>query len=75
MKNSKRTGDVVTILSVAPEEELICVSNRGIILRIAAAEVSLIGRTTQGVKVMRVMENQRITDVTVSVEEKNLKEN
>ncbi len=67
LKNRQKTGDVVTIDSVAPEEELVCISDRGIILRIAAADVSKIGRTTQGVKMMRVMESQKITDVTVSV--------
>ncbi len=70
LKNKERTGEVVTIRSVAPDDELICISDRGIILRMEADEVSRIGRPTQGVKVMRVMENQSITDVAVAVRER-----
>ncbi len=74
LKNKERTGDVVTVRSVASDDELICISDRGIILRMEAEEVSQIGRPTQGVKVMRVMENQRITDVSVAVRERQEEE-
>ncbi len=70
VKNLERTGDVVTVCQVDSEDELVIISNRGIILRIAAEEISLIGRPTQGVKVMRVMEEQWITDLAISARNK-----
>nr|WP_261342119.1 DNA gyrase subunit A [Botrimarina hoheduenensis] len=52
IKTTDRNGRVVGVVSVTDEDELLLMTARGKIQRIRAAEVSTIGRNTQGVKIM-----------------------
>ena len=63
MKTNKRNGKVVTIQGVEGYEELMIVSRNGIIIRIEAAEISRQGRATQGIRVMRMDEDDSIVSV------------
>lgn len=63
MKTTKRSGKVVTIQGVEGYEELMIVSKNGIIIRVEAAEISRQGRATQGIRVMRMDEDDQIVSV------------
>ena len=63
MKTNKRNGKVVTIQGVEGYEELMIVSRNGIIIRVEAAEISRQGRATQGIRVMRMDEDDSIVSV------------
>ena len=63
MRTTKRNGKVVTIQAVNADEELMIVSRNGIIIRQEAAGISQQGRATQGVRVMRLDEDDRIVSV------------
>ena len=52
-------------LLVRPGDELLIVTRRGKVQRIAAEDVPVQGRTTQGVRLMRVEPGDRIASVTV----------
>jgi DNA gyrase subunit A len=54
IKTSKRNGRVVGIVPVTDEDELLMMTTRGKIQRVAAKEINIIGRNTQGVKIMRL---------------------
>lgn len=58
-----RNGPVVAVASVTGQEDIIIVSRTGSIVRIAARDVSEIGRNTQGVRLMRLDPG----DVAVSI--------
>ncbi len=60
LKVSERTGGVVGVREVADGTELMLITNAGKIIRIVAGSVSLIGRSTQGVKVMDLDDDDRI---------------
>ncbi|MEG2675707.1 MAG: DNA gyrase subunit A, partial [Clostridia bacterium] len=52
---NEKTGYVVNLKLVNPEtDDVMIISDNGIIIRIKASEISKIGRNTQGVKVMRM---------------------
>jgi DNA gyrase subunit A len=57
---SDRNGKVVTIKAVADDDELMLISLKGIIIRTRAHEISKIGRNTQGVRIMRLTESDRV---------------
>lgn len=55
-----KTGELVGAMSVADDDEVFLINSEGIIIRIRASEVSKLGRTTQGVKIMRIEEGTEI---------------
>ncbi len=71
IKTSKRNGPVVAIVRVTDEDELLMMTSRGKIQRIAAKEINIIGRNTQGVRIMSLDEGDKLTAIVpVPVEDK-----
>ena len=62
---SERNGNVVSIKSVSDKDELMFISQKGIIIRTKAAEVSIIGRNTQGVRVMKLEESDKLVAAAI----------
>ena len=52
IKTTERNGSVIGIVRVEQDDEVIMISARGKIQRIRASEISVIGRNTQGVRIM-----------------------
>ena len=63
IKTTDRNGPVVAIVSVSDEDELMMMTSRGKIQRIAASDVSVIGRNTQGVRIMSLDEGDTLAAV------------
>lgn len=63
IKATKRNGPVIDIVSVTDEDEILMMTSRGKIQRLAAAEISVIGRNTQGVRIMRLDDSDNLTAV------------
>jgi DNA gyrase subunit A len=75
IKTTERNGPVVGIVRVSDEDELLMMTARGKIQRIAVSDVSIIGRNTQGVKIMSLDEDDTLIAVKrVPHEEENGKE-
>ena len=49
-----KTGVLIGAISVVPDDEVFLINTDGIIIRISAGEVSELGRSTQGVRIMKV---------------------
>jgi DNA gyrase subunit A len=62
-KASDRTGLVVGAAKVISEDQLMLVTDTGRVIRIGAGSVSLYGRVTQGVRLMRLDAGERIVDL------------
>ena len=60
IKHTPRNGPVVTVKSVNDEEELMFISKEGIVIRTASDQISTIGRNTQGVRLMRLSDNDKV---------------
>lgn len=63
IKTSKRNGRVIGVLPVSDEDELLMMTTRGKIQRVAAKEINIIGRNTQGVKIMRMDEGDTLAAI------------
>ncbi len=57
---SDRNGNVVTVKPVRGTEEIMVISHKGIAVRIPIKDISSIGRNTQGVRIMRLDENDKV---------------
>ena len=63
MKLSERAGKVVSIKAVAPDEEVMLITRRGVINRQRTEEIRIIGRRTKGVRLVALDEKDEIMDV------------
>ena len=60
LKVTEKTCAVVGLRVVKPEQDLLLINNDGIIIRMDVGQIRVIGRNTQGVALMRMVDNQRI---------------
>lgn len=60
IKVSERNGAVVGALEVIPGEQMMLISNRGTLVRTRVDEVSLVGRNTQGVTLIRTATDEHV---------------
>jgi len=65
MKLTSRTGDIVAAGMVKQDDTVMMMSNSGIVIRIPASQISRIGRSTQGVTLMRLGENEQVVTMTI----------
>jgi len=60
IKITDKNGSVKTIMLVDGKEELMLVSKNGIGIRIKCSDISIVGRATQGVRVMKLAEDDQL---------------
>jgi len=53
-KITERTGDVVGVKAVNPDHEVMLITNEGIIIQLKCDEISMTGRNTSGVKLIKI---------------------
>ena len=66
MKNynvTDKTGEVAAVKMLRPGDDILVISDDGTIIRMAGEGVSLLGRATQGVRMMRLAAGSRVIDV------------
>ncbi len=64
-----KTGTLVGGMLVRDENEVMLINSNGVIIRIRAEEISKSGRTTQGVKIMKVEEDSHIVSLAKVVDD------
>lgn len=57
---TEKNGNLAGIVTVSGDEDIMVITDTGVIIRTAVADISQTGRATQGVKVMRLDESARI---------------
>jgi DNA gyrase subunit A len=68
-KNTDKTGACVALKEVLPDDELMMITRKGIIIRVPVEGIRVIGRNTQGVHVMNLDEGDVLVDVARVVKE------
>ena len=64
IKVTERNGPVVGILQVSPDDDLMVMTSSGKVMRFTIEQVGIIGRLTQGVRLMNVDEGETIISLT-----------
>lgn len=70
----KKTGELVGAMVVNEDDEILLINSEGIIIRIEAKEVSVLGRATQGVKIMKVDEDANIIALAKVIKDDEVEE-
>ena len=72
MKNynvTDKTGPVADVKMVSPGDDILVISNDGTIIRMAADSISKLSRSTQGVRVMRLLPGSRVISIEKTMKE------
>lgn len=60
MQATERTGELVGAIQVSDQDEIMLISDQGTLVRTRVGEVSTLSRNTQGVRLIRVREDERL---------------
>jgi DNA gyrase subunit A len=63
IKASQRNGPVVGVKSLRAEKQVMLITEKGMIIRLNTAEISTIGRNTQGVRLIQLEEGDHLVSV------------
>ncbi len=81
IKTTERNGPVITAVRVSDAEEVMLITNRGMLIRMPAKGISVIGRNTQGVRLITVESKEeqvvavaRVAETTAEAEEAGVRE-
>jgi DNA gyrase subunit A len=66
MNITEKTGNVVALLEVTDDDDLVVITKNGRLIRQPARDIRLIGRNTQGVRLIRLEEGEEIADIAVA---------
>ena len=69
MQTSDRNGLLIGAAQVANEDEVMLISDKGMLVRTKVSEVNVIGRNTQGVTVIRLKEKEKLISIAPISEE------
>ena len=69
LKANAKTGKLISILEVVENDDLMIITDNGIMIRQSVEKLNIIGRNTQGVKLLRLDEKSQIASVTKVIKE------
>jgi DNA gyrase subunit A len=71
MKTGDRTGDVIGALTVHDDDEIMLITTGGQMVRISVGEIREAGRNTMGVKLINLIEGERLQDIAPVVSQED----
>src|SRR5690606_7122373 len=72
MNITEKTGNLVAIKGVTDQDDLMIINKSGIVIRIAVSEIRVMGRATQGVRLITLKNNDEIASVAKVEHEEEL---
>ena len=70
----KKLVRLFSVLEVTEDEELMCITSNEIVIRTSISEISRIGRATQGVRIMKVADDEKVAAITKIKKEEELED-
>ena len=65
IKASDKTGKIVAISAVHGDEDLLVITNYGVVMRTSLSEIRISGRNTQGVKIINLEGRQKVSSIAI----------
>ncbi|MBR6815875.1 MAG: DNA gyrase subunit A [Clostridia bacterium] len=63
MNLSKKTGNLAGIVTVGEDEDIVIINNSNVIIRMEARGISVFGRSAQGVRIMRLGQDEQVVSI------------
>ena len=64
-----KNGMLVALLAVGDDNDLVIITDSGVIMRMSMSQVSTLGRATQGVRLIRLKDDQKVATVSLILKE------
>ena len=74
IQTSARNGRVVGAVQIKEEEQMMLISDQGTLVRTRASEVSIVGRNTQGVRLINLSGEEKLVGIVPIAEDENAEE-
>ena len=65
LKLTERTGNLISLNSINGDEDAMMITDSGMLIRISLEPLSIYGRNTQGVKLINLKDNQKVSTVAL----------
>ncbi len=69
LKITPKVGDMLAIMDVMDSDDLLIITSKGLVVRQKISNIKVIGRNTQGVRLIRLQEGDRVADVARVIRE------
>ena len=69
VKTGEKTGTLISIMEINDNDELVIITNSGMVIKQGVKKIRVMGRATQGVKLINLKEGDSIADVAKVVSE------
>lgn len=69
VKTTDKVGKMISMMEVTDKDELVIISTKGMVIRQSVKDIRVMGRNTQGVRVIRLNEGDSIADIARVVSE------
>ncbi|MEM4152780.1 MAG: DNA gyrase subunit A [Candidatus Pacearchaeota archaeon] len=70
---SERNGNVVAVQLVTSKDSIIVTTAKGMVIRVPCKDIRVMGRNTQGVRIIKLRQDDKVTDVVKVMEETEYK--
>ncbi len=71
VKTSDKVGKMISLMDVVDGDELVIITSRGMVIRQSVSDIRVMGRNTQGVRVIKLKERDKIADISKVIPEEN----
>ena len=65
LKANDKVGDLIAVRAINLEDDLMCITSAGIVIRTPLAQIRICGRNTSGVKIMNLEGRQKIVSIAI----------
>ncbi len=69
VKTSDKVGKMISLMEVVDGDELVIITSHGMVIRQSIADIRVMGRNTQGVRVIRLKDGDKIADISKVIPE------
>ncbi len=70
-KTTKKTGHIIGVKVVGDDDDIMIITDTGVIIRIHTKDISVLGRNTQGVTLMRTSEGGKVVNIAKLISEED----
>jgi DNA gyrase subunit A len=74
VKTSDKVGKMISLMDVVDGDELVIITSHGMVIRQSIANIRVMGRNTQGVRVIKLKEGDKIADISKVIPEEDNEE-
>ena len=66
---TEKNGNLVALLAISDDSDLVVITDSGVVMRMSMSQVSTLGRATQGVRLIRLKDDQKVATVSLVMKE------